>query len=80
MLMADARGELKRAGLREDHGAGVTLLLRAVPIRRVVRGPELFDLVGAGLGFLEAQHVRLLGIEILEKILLQHGAQTVDVP
>jgi CO dehydrogenase/acetyl-CoA synthase alpha subunit len=41
---------------------------------------ELFDIVRPGLGLLEAQDVRLFIVEIAEKILSQHRAQTVDVP
>ena len=77
---ADALRDFQRAQLREDDGAGVALLLRAVPVRRVVRGPELFDLVGVRLGFLQAQDVGLFVVEVFEKIFAEHGAQAVDVP
>ncbi len=66
--------------LGENGGAGIALFLRAVPVRRVSRGPELLDVVGAAFGFLQAKHVGFLGVEVIEKILLQHGAQAVDVP
>ena len=42
--------------------------------------PELLDLIRRTLGFLQTQHVRFLGSEEFEKVLLQHGAQAVDVP
>ncbi len=77
---AEMRRDLQRTLLGEDGRAGVTFLLGAVPIRRVVRGPELFDLIGRTLGFLEAQDVRFLGVEKFEKVLLQDSAQAVDVP
>ncbi len=77
---ANASRDVRRARAGEDGGAGVALFPGAVPIGRIVRRPELFDIVGAALGFLEAEHVRLLGVEILEKIFPQHRAQAVDVP
>ena len=77
---AEMRRDFKWAFFREDARAGITLLLRRVPISRVVRGPELFDLIGRTFGFLQTQDVRLLRLEKFEKVLLQHGAQAVDVP
>src|SRR5213075_217768 len=64
----------------EDGRAGVALFLRGVPIGGVGGWPELLDVVRTCLGFLQAENVRLLGVEVIEKILTQHGAQTVHVP
>jgi hypothetical protein len=40
----------------------------------------LFDVVRAAPGFLQAKHVRFLGVEVIQKVPPQHGAQAVDVP
>jgi hypothetical protein len=40
----------------------------------------LFDLVGAALGFLKAKDIGFFGVEKIEEIFPQHGAQAVDVP
>ena len=47
---------------------------------RVVRGPELLHVVGMRLRLLHAEDVGLLGVEILEEVLPQHGAQAVHIP
>jgi len=64
----------------EDGGAGVAALLGGVPKGLVVRGPELLDVVGGALGFLQAEDVRALGIEELKEVFLEDGAEAVDVP
>src|SRR5512135_2728201 len=40
----------------------------------------LFKLFGADLDLLQAQHIRLLFPHPLQRVLAQHGAQSVDVP
>src|SRR6266516_7443851 len=77
---ADAVCHIQWAGLREDSSAGVALLLRSVPVSGVGGWPELLDVIRTGLGFLHAENVGLLGVEVIEEILPQHGAQAVDVP
>jgi len=77
---ADVRRDLQRTHPGKNGGAGITFLLRGVPIRRVGRGPELFDVVGAAFGFLKAKHVGFLSVEKIEEIFPQHGAQAIDIP
>ena len=77
---ADVRCDLQRTRLRENRRAGVTFRFRAIPIGCVMLRPELFHLVGRAFGLLQAKHVGFRGVEKPEKILLQHGAQAVDVP
>jgi hypothetical protein len=43
-------------------------------------GPELLDVVGRGLGFLQAKDIRVLLRELIEEILAQHRPQPVDIP
>ena len=80
LQMADAAGHFERGGFREDGGAGITLLLRPVPVGGQLGRPGRFDVVRVALGFLEAKDVGRFAGEELEEVLLQHGAQPVDVP
>jgi len=77
---ADVGGDLERAGAGENGGAGIALLLGAVPIGGVVARPELFDVVGGATGFLEAEDVGLFGVEEFEEVAFEEGAEAVDVP
>src|SRR5439155_1657774 len=77
---ADAVGHVQRAGLGEDGSAGVALFLRGVPVSGIGDRPELLDVIGTGFGFLQAENVGFLGVEVIEEIFPQHGAQAVDVP
>lgn len=77
---ADAAGDAERTLARKDDCAGITLFLRAIPIGGVGRGPELFDIIRHGLGFLQAKDVRRFVLEVIEKVFAQHGAKAVDVP
>lgn len=76
----EMRRDFQRPVLREDRGAGVALFHSAIPISRVMRGPELFDLLRRTLGLLETEDVWFLGGEEFEKILFQHSPQAVHVP
>src|SRR5207244_5304867 len=78
--VADALSDVDRAGPGEYRRAGITFLLRRVPIGGIGRRPELLDIVRAALGFLKAEHVRLFGIEVIEEVFPQDGAQAVHVP
>jgi hypothetical protein len=80
LYYALVRRDLQRALLRKNRRAGITLLLRAIPIRGVMRRPELFDLFERTLHFLKAQNVGPFRRNKLQKVFLQHGAQAVDVP
>ena len=78
--LRESVGDFQRLLLGEDRGARVALFHRGVPVL-VVAGQVDFDLPAFGLGFLQAQDVRLvLGQEGLEGALPQHGANAVDVP
>lgn len=76
----EACGDAAWSDLGEECGAGVAFALGGVPPGGVVGGPELFDAVRVAAGFLEAEQVGAFGVEELEEIFLEEGAQAVDVP
>lgn len=76
----DAIGHGEGARAREDDGAGVTFLLRGIPIRGVMRGPELLDIFGRGFGFLETKNIGRLRSQVFQKIFPQHGAEAIHIP
>lgn len=77
---ADAGGYVEGAMSGEDGGAAVTLLLGGVPVGGIGGGPALLDVVGAGFGFLEAEDVGAVVLEVVQEVLAQHRAETVDIP
>src|SRR6185312_5326849 len=82
LLDGEAALDLGGRGLGEGGHAGVALLLAPVPLTVVaVRVQDLGgELVGLGLGLLQADHVGLLALEPLAEALLPCGADAVDVP
>jgi hypothetical protein len=40
----------------------------------------LLNVVRVAFGFLKAKDIGFFGVEIIEEVFLQHGAQAVDVP
>jgi hypothetical protein len=78
--VGEPAGHLERFLPGEDGRTRVPLLLRRVPIL-LVAGKVYLGLPFLGLGFLQAEDVRLmLGHELLERALPHHGADAVDVP
>lgn len=76
----EAIGSSKGLGLGEHGGAGVAGTFGRVP-ELVVAGQVDVGVIGAGLGFLEAENVGLFGLdEGHKKIFAGDGANTVDVP
>ena len=66
---------------REDRGAAVALLLGAVPEEFVSARPlHVLDVPRVGLRFLEADHVRVGRLDVIEEALLQGGPHSVNVP
>ena len=80
LIHADVRRDVERFRFGENGRAGIAFAHGAIPMRFVMARPKLFHVVGRALDFLQAQNVRLLGIEKFQKIFLQHGAQAIDVP
>jgi hypothetical protein len=82
LLDLEAALDLRRSGLGESGDAGVALLLAPVPLAvAAVRVEDLGgELIGLGLGLLEADDVGLLALEPLAEALLPGGADAVDVP
>jgi hypothetical protein len=76
----NATRDLDRTGFTEYGGAGVTLLLRDIPVRGITRRPKLFDIVRSGFCFLETEDVGFFFGKVIEEVFAQHGPQSIDVP
>ena len=79
LIQAHAVAHVKRFTAGEDGGAGVALLIGAMPDLGIAGRVELY-LPGLEFGFLQAQRIHVAGCEIVHEALAHASAQAVDVP
>ena len=78
-LQAQAEADGQGLMLCKNGGAGVALFLRVVPVLQIARRFQR-ELAGLQLCLLYAEKIRVEGLELLRKALLDRGPQAVDVP
>ena len=76
---ADAIPHGQRLLPGEYRRAGIALLFGVIPVLMIARQLQR-DLPGLQLGFLEAENVRVQGVERVLKSLAHHGPQAVHIP
>ena len=79
LLDAQAVPHRNRLPLGKDSGARIALALGTVPVLMIAGGIH-FGLTGLHLGFLDAEKVRVLLPEEVQKSLVQTGPDAIDIP